>query len=245
MSPPSRRALGILAAITLFAGLLSSVLVRVPRGSVLLSGGRTQGSGWRLAPRWRPRVVLPLDARHTLTSVSALVDGEIWLTWNVELHLAVQPGALGLDAGAVQAAGGLQAYLGVAAAQSAARVVRENPHTDPLLSEMMTLQAQSVARHLSTEGRIVSDVVLDLLETGDLRRLRRQRARALIRPQERKVMIIGLDGADWQVMDPLLKAGRLPALAGLLRRGVRADLRSNTPMLSPLLWTTVATGKAP
>ena len=50
MSPSSRRALGILATIALFAGLLSSVLVRVPRGSVLLSAGRTQASGWRLAP---------------------------------------------------------------------------------------------------------------------------------------------------------------------------------------------------
>ncbi len=151
MSPPSRRALGILAAITLFAGLLSSVLVRVPRGSVLLSGGRTQASGWRLAPRWRPRIVLPLDARHTLTSVSALLGGEIRLTWNVELHLAVQPGALGLDAGAVQAAGGLQAYLGTAAAQSAAQVLRDNPQTDPLLSEMMTLQAESIERDLSAD----------------------------------------------------------------------------------------------
>ncbi|MCH7522538.1 MAG: zf-HC2 domain-containing protein [Chloroflexi bacterium] len=73
--------------------------------------------------------------------------------------------------------------------------------------------AELVARHEEILGRVKG---MKLSETEDLRRLRRQRARALIRPQERKVMIIGLDGADWQVMDPLLKAGRLPALAGAL-----------------------------
>jgi len=245
MSPSSRRAIGILAALTLLAGLLSSVVTRVPRGSVMLSGGRAQAAGWRLAPGWRPHVVVPLESRQTLTSVSAPVGGGLQLTWDVEMHLAVRPGALGLDAGEVRSAGGLQAFLGAAAARSAARVLQEHPPADPLLPEMMALQEESIARDLSADGWVVSDVVLEFSETEDLRRLRRQVARALVQPRKRKVMIIGLDGADWQVMDPLLEAGRLPALAGLLRRGARADLRSNTPMLSPLLWTTVATGKAP
>lgn len=167
------------------------------------------------------------------------------LVWDVQLRLTIHPGALGVDAGGVHAAGGVRAFLGAAAAESAAQVLRDHPQADPLLPEMMALQAAAVARHLSADGWVISDVNLALLETSDLRRLRRQIARSLILPRTRKVMIIGLDGADWQVVDPLLQAGRLPVLAKLLRRGVRADLRSNTPMLSPLLWTTVATGKAP
>lgn len=59
------------------------------------------------------------------------------------------------------------------------------------------------------------------------------------------VVIVGVDGLDWQLADPLLAAGRLPHLAALIARGARGDLRSEEPMLSPLLWTTMATGRLP
>jgi len=59
------------------------------------------------------------------------------------------------------------------------------------------------------------------------------------------IVLIGLDGADWQTADPLIESGRLPNLARLKRKGAWGHLRSSTPMLSPLLWTTAATGKPP
>ncbi|HET6373154.1 MAG TPA: alkaline phosphatase family protein, partial [Candidatus Polarisedimenticolia bacterium] len=59
------------------------------------------------------------------------------------------------------------------------------------------------------------------------------------------VVLIGLDGADWQLIDPLIQEGRLPVLASLKRRGAWGHLRSFEPILSPLLWTTAATGKRP
>jgi tetratricopeptide (TPR) repeat protein len=60
-----------------------------------------------------------------------------------------------------------------------------------------------------------------------------------------KVVLVGLDAADWQLIDPLAAAGALPNLARLKKEGAWANLRSMDPMLSPLLWTTVATGKPP
>jgi Flp pilus assembly protein TadD len=60
-----------------------------------------------------------------------------------------------------------------------------------------------------------------------------------------KVLIVGVDAADWLVVDPLLRAGRMPNLAALIRRGVRADFHTLRPMLSPLLWTSIATGVTP
>lgn len=60
-----------------------------------------------------------------------------------------------------------------------------------------------------------------------------------------RVLLVGIDGADWTVMDPLISAGRLPNLKRLKKEGAWARMRSNTPMLSPLLWTSVATGKTP
>jgi predicted AlkP superfamily phosphohydrolase/phosphomutase/Tfp pilus assembly protein PilF len=60
-----------------------------------------------------------------------------------------------------------------------------------------------------------------------------------------KLLVIGLDGADWEIMDPLMAAGKLPNLERLVRTGARAKLLSISPMLSPVIWTTVATGVEP
>jgi predicted AlkP superfamily phosphohydrolase/phosphomutase len=59
------------------------------------------------------------------------------------------------------------------------------------------------------------------------------------------VVLVGLDGFDWRVADPLMAAGRMPHLATLVERGVRARLRTMPPALSPVLWTTIATGQRP
>jgi predicted AlkP superfamily phosphohydrolase/phosphomutase len=58
-----------------------------------------------------------------------------------------------------------------------------------------------------------------------------------------RVFLIGLDGATWDVIDPMLAQGRLPTLAALIAEGSRAELPSLLPSKSPALWTTVATGK--
>lgn len=59
----------------------------------------------------------------------------------------------------------------------------------------------------------------------------------------RRLLIVGWDAADWLVADPLIAAGRMPNLARLLANGARADLHTLEPRLSPILWTSIATGK--
>ena len=44
-----------------------------------------------------------------------------------------------------------------------------------------------------------------------------------------RCMIIGLDGADWSVIDKLVSLGRLPNIQRLLEQGARADLNSYDP----------------
>ena len=56
------------------------------------------------------------------------------------------------------------------------------------------------------------------------------------------VTIIGIDGATWRVLDPLLARGELPNFERLIASGVRAPLRSEPPLISPPIWTTIATG---
>ncbi|MEO8430152.1 MAG: alkaline phosphatase family protein [Acidobacteriota bacterium] len=59
------------------------------------------------------------------------------------------------------------------------------------------------------------------------------------------VIVVGLDGADWSILDRLAGAGRMPNLARLVREGRTANLRSFVPVLSPVVWTSIATGVTP
>lgn len=60
-----------------------------------------------------------------------------------------------------------------------------------------------------------------------------------------RLLVVGIDGASWDQLDPLAAEGRLPALSALQERGHRAVLRAEEPLFSPLLWTTMATGQRP
>jgi tetratricopeptide (TPR) repeat protein len=59
------------------------------------------------------------------------------------------------------------------------------------------------------------------------------------------VLLIGLDGWDWDIAEPLMAAGRMPTLQGLVDRGTRAKLATIQPILSPVIWTSLATGREP
>jgi predicted AlkP superfamily phosphohydrolase/phosphomutase len=60
-----------------------------------------------------------------------------------------------------------------------------------------------------------------------------------------KVALIGIDGAWWEIIDPLMKAGRMPVFQSLVDRGVRSSFQTFLPTQSPLIWTTIVTGKMP
>ena len=47
------------------------------------------------------------------------------------------------------------------------------------------------------------------------------------------------------IIDPLIKAGRMPHFASLTARGTRTRLLTISPTLSPVIWTTIATGVKP
>lgn len=65
------------------------------------------------------------------------------------------------------------------------------------------------------------------------------------RPEKGRVLLLGLDGLDPDEVSRLVAEGRLPNFAKLAGRGAVGRATSLRPYLSPLLWTTIATGRKP
>ena len=63
--------------------------------------------------------------------------------------------------------------------------------------------------------------------------------------KKNKVLLIGWDAADWKIIGPLMAKGQMPALKKIIDNGVYGNMSTMNPPYSPMLWTTVATGKTP
>lgn len=61
----------------------------------------------------------------------------------------------------------------------------------------------------------------------------------------KKVLLIGWDAADWKIIHQLIDAGKMPNMAKFAEEGVIGNLATLYPELSPMLWTSIATGKRP
>lgn len=58
------------------------------------------------------------------------------------------------------------------------------------------------------------------------------------------VLLVATDGMEWNAVLPLLRQGRMPTLARLMRAGSYGLLETRAHFNSPALWTSVATGKS-
>jgi predicted AlkP superfamily phosphohydrolase/phosphomutase len=60
-----------------------------------------------------------------------------------------------------------------------------------------------------------------------------------------KLLVIGLDGASFNVLDPLIEKSYLPNIARLIAGGARADLETTFPPITAVAWSSFMTGKNP
>lgn len=60
-----------------------------------------------------------------------------------------------------------------------------------------------------------------------------------------KLLVIGLDGASFDVLDPLIEKGYLPNIASLIAGGSRSDLETTFPPITAVAWSSFMTGKNP
>jgi predicted AlkP superfamily phosphohydrolase/phosphomutase len=60
-----------------------------------------------------------------------------------------------------------------------------------------------------------------------------------------RAVVIGLDGAAWHLIDPMIQSGVMPRLAALRDRGASGILGSTVPTYTPPAWTSAITGVNP
>jgi tetratricopeptide (TPR) repeat protein len=239
-----RRALVLVSAATVVvAGLLAVSVQRVPGGHVAICGVRPSSAGWLLHRPGSKCPTLPAQGSLDLSSIGFQTKegSTLGFALKVDYDLSASlPPQLASD---IRRAG----FEG-AVRDMAARVLADvggRVDTDRLLSDPASVE-QPLRVALSGAGIGVSRLSFRS-ELGDelVRRARTDELQKRIRPALGPVIVIGWDGADWETALPLMETGRMPNLSRVVHEGAWGRLRSYDPMFSPLLWTTVATGKAP
>ena len=147
---------------------------------------------------------------------------------------------------------GWSAWIRARVAEAVGAVARQVPIED-LLSPDSQFNAQRdplrriVAAHLGRSGLKVTAFHIARIEPDREALLRYKRAelRRAARGVAGRVAVIALDGADWDLITELADDGRIPNLRALARGGATATLQTIQPTVSPLVWTTAATGVPP
>lgn len=62
---------------------------------------------------------------------------------------------------------------------------------------------------------------------------------------ENNIILVGVDGATWNVINPLMRDNKLPTFKYLVENGACGILESFKPLYTPIIWTSIATGKKP
>ena len=104
-----------------------------------------------------------------------------------------------------------------------------------------------VARHLTRSGLQVTAFAISRIEPdrNALLEYKRAELRRSARGVAGRVAVFAIDGADWELITELANDDRIPNIRALAQRGTTASLQTIQPTVSPLVWTTAATGLPP
>ncbi len=252
-----RRSRAVLVALLVIAVVYAAASLRhlavpdrlfVVDSPPLRVGPRVAAPGWHFLPRLIGRVAsypasqasLRVDlsgARAAASREGARLEVEVDLTYEIgadrvlDLHRARGPG--------------YEAWLRDLAANEAAAKLREASYDvvrnrDP---EFQRALLSTLAERTAKDGlRLTRLRIVQIAAAGETSG---EILKAQASPLDREVVLIGIDSFTWRIIDPLMRAGRMPNLARLVARGARANLRTISPILSPVIWTSIATGMKP
>jgi tetratricopeptide (TPR) repeat protein len=242
-SPSRRRGAWLLSCGALLGLLAFGSVVRVPAGQLGFVTGRVLAPGWHARLPFASLRFVAISGRIAALEIERTSPEGSRLVLRLALDYRLDAGRLARSPGRLFDAGveGLVTDLArpVVDTLAPADLQAAGVGTTPLPAA----ELDAIARALAAGG-----VTPEHLETvAGLPQAGEAAAGAVPRRDATgvRLLFVGLDGADWKTIDPLLRAGRLPRLAKLVAGGARASLRSYDPMISPLLWTTMATGVGP
>lgn len=147
---------------------------------------------------------------------------------------------------------GWNAWIRARVSEAVSAVTQQVPIED-LLSPTSQFNTQrdplrrTVSAHLAQSGLKVTAFEIARFDADReaLLRVKRAELRRDARSAPGRVAIFAIDGADWELLSELANDGRIPNLKALTQGGTTASVQSIQPMVSPMLWTTVATGLPP
>jgi len=148
---------------------------------------------------------------------------------------------------------GWSAWVGARVAEAVDAVTRQVPIEDLLSPNSQFNTAgrntlrRAVANYLSRSGLKVTAFEIARIDVDKPALLQRKKAdlRREARGVAGRVAIFAIDGADWELLNELADDGNLPNLKALARGGTTGTTQTIEPTVSPLVWTTVATGLTP
>ncbi len=215
-------------------GILDGVIV--PGDGVFVEGGLTLSPPWltrlHLYPRDGVELALPQAEDALLRSADGSrygLRGWITLRARVESWREVHAAAGGRGLRGVLVAAVREALADLPAGVERGRVT-------PELSRDIGRRLRKALAARGVDQRRLEWDGFDFLTVG---------SGQSVSTSETKLLVVGWDGGDWEIIDSLIAAGKLPNLTRLIDTGVRAKLLSISPMLSPVIWTSMATGVEP
>lgn len=128
-------------------------------------------------------------------------------------------------------------------ARAAGHKITSAALNDPRSAE--TLISEQLQQSLTAAGVRTSSVSARLALPPEWQRTRPVPEVAAATTAAPPVIFVGLDGADWELLDDYMARGLMPNLARLVREGSSGTLETEHPPLSPLVWTTMMTGVSP
>jgi Flp pilus assembly protein TadD len=129
-----------------------------------------------------------------------------------------------------------------------ARAAARTETADSLLADRRSVTdriAAAIAQQLASDGVRAESTSVRIGLPNGFDRLRAMNDLARQSRPVRPVIFLGLDGADWQLLDDYMANGSMPNLNRLVANGAGGVLETDYPPLSPLVWTTMMTGTGP
>lgn len=147
---------------------------------------------------------------------------------------------------------GWTSWLNTRVAEAVDAVTKQVPVEDlasPLsqFSRQRDQLARAVTYHLGRSGLEVTRFAIQRIDPDRdaLLQYKRVELRRNARGAFGRVAVFAIDGADWELLSELIADGRMPNLKALILGGTTASVQTIQPTVSPMVWTTVATGLTP